>query len=346
MALGSLGPAALMAAVSLAQVPGPTPDPAPVVVEITDQGFAPAVLEVGVGATVEWRNGGELDHTVTADDGSFDSAPLAPGGSFSVTFEDAGTFPYRSAMELDEALIGVVEVVEPADPEPPDAPTWRDVRRPPPVEPADGPPRGDPGWHRRPEVSVGLGAQRATPLPATGGGTVTVAQAGATVIVVDSAYQPRQIEVDRGTTVTWDQVGQLPHTVTADDGSFDSGEMGQGDTFTHSFPQPGSFPYYCEFHGAPGGQGMAGVVVVASAGAGPGPGGEGGDGPPEDGAPSGEGGTLAQTGGDARPIAGATVALLATGIACLAADRRRRATAARLERLQPAHLVPDGLRLG
>lgn len=342
----SLGPAALVAAASLAQVPSPPPE-TPVVVEITDQGFAPAALEIGVGVTVEWRHVGELDHTVTADDGSFDSGPLAPEASFSVTFERAGTVMYRSTTEGDQALVGEVRIVEREDPAPSDGPSWSDPRpgAPPGEGRADGAGHGPSGWHPRPGVRVGLGAERAAPLAAnSGGGAVTVAQAGATVIVVDSAYQPREIEVDPGTTVTWEQVGQLPHTVTADDGSFDSGEMGQGDTFSHSFPQPGSFPYYCEFHGAPGGQGMAGVVVVSSAGSGPG--GGGGDGAPDGGAPTDPGGTLAQTGSDVAPLAGATVALLATGIACLAVDRRRRAAAARLGGLQPAHLVSGGLRLG
>ena len=50
--------------------------------------------------------------------------------------------------------------------------------------------------------------------------------------------------------------------VTADDGSFDSGLFGQGETFSHTFSTPGTYPYYCIPHGGPGGAGMAGVVVV------------------------------------------------------------------------------------
>jgi plastocyanin len=345
MAVGSLAPAVLLAVSSVTQVQ--IPATTPVVVEITDEGFTPATLDVGVGATVEWRHVGRLDQAIRADDGSFDSGPLLPGDSFSATFARAGTYTYRSAIEGQAELIGVVRVTEaePEEPGPPEGPSWSGDR----PEPAPAPARpetgeGDPvRGHPRPQLPVGLGGEQAVPLAAgAGGNVVTVAQAGATVTVVDSAYQPKQVEVDPGATVTWQQEGVLPHTVTADDGSFDSGEMGQGDTFAHEFSQPGTYPYYCEFHGAPGGQGMAGVVVVASAGGG---GNGGGDGAPQDGAPD-EGATLAQTGGDVGPLAGTMLTLLAIGIACLTVDRRRRAAEVRLERLQPARPVPGGLSLG
>jgi plastocyanin len=99
------------------------------------------------------------------------------------------------------------------------------------------------------------------------------AQQTAEVTVVDSDYQPREVTVDTGGTVTWTQVGSLPHSVTADDGTFDShpecggtGDcMGTGDTFAHTFTEPGTYAYYCRVHGGPGGVGMSGTVVVAAA---------------------------------------------------------------------------------
>jgi plastocyanin len=86
--------------------------------------------------------------------------------------------------------------------------------------------------------------------------------------VVDSAYQPGEITIAPGTTVVWTQTGSLPHTVTADDGSFDSGDMSSGDTFSFTFEEEGTYPYYCEYHGGPGGQGMAGVIIVGEGGGG------------------------------------------------------------------------------
>lgn len=85
---------------------------------------------------------------------------------------------------------------------------------------------------------------------------------GPEVLVMDSSFQGREISVPVGTTVTWIYQAALPHTVTADDGSFNSGTLASGDTFTFTFEEAGTFPYYCRFHGAPGGSGMSGVVTV------------------------------------------------------------------------------------
>jgi plastocyanin len=82
------------------------------------------------------------------------------------------------------------------------------------------------------------------------------------VTIVDSSFQQREITINTGTTVEWTQTGSLPHSVTADDGAFDSGTLQNGDTFQHTFDEPGRYPYHCEFHGAEGGTGMAGVIVV------------------------------------------------------------------------------------
>jgi len=62
--------------------------------------------------------------------------------------------------------------------------------------------------------------------------------------------------------VVWSHEGQKPHTVTADDDSFKSDLLKNGATFEHTFGQPGIYLYYCELHGGPAGEGMAGVVQV------------------------------------------------------------------------------------
>ena len=82
------------------------------------------------------------------------------------------------------------------------------------------------------------------------------------VSAIDNSFDPREIEVESGTSITWTNDGDAPHTVTADNGSFDSGNMDSGDDFSESFTDQGRYPYYCEYHGGPGGEGMAGVVVV------------------------------------------------------------------------------------
>ena len=51
-------------------------------------------------------------------------------------------------------------------------------------------------------------------------------------------------------------------SVTSDTGVFDSGDMPSGKTYTHEFENPGTFPYYCLYHGDKGGVDMAGTVIV------------------------------------------------------------------------------------
>jgi plastocyanin len=102
----------------------------------------------------------------------------------------------------------------------------------------------------------------------TAGISLAYAQQEESVSVVDDAYQPREIEVDEGATVTWTNNGDSTHTVTSSDGDFDaSGDMDPGDSFSVTFEDSGDYDYYCEYHGSAGGEGMAGTVTVLAQGA-------------------------------------------------------------------------------
>jgi hypothetical protein len=73
---------------------------------------------------------------------------------------------------------------------------------------------------------------------------------------------PPTLTVPVGSTVTWVNIGTTPHTATADDGSFDI-LLNPGESLGYTFATPGSYAYYCQFHGAPGGVvGMVGTIVV------------------------------------------------------------------------------------
>ena len=80
------------------------------------------------------------------------------------------------------------------------------------------------------------------------------------VLIEDYAYKPATITVTAGTEVTWTQKDDDPHTVPSDDGSFESGGLGQGDTFKHVFSKPGRYAYHCTAHPF-----MKGVVIVKEA---------------------------------------------------------------------------------
>jgi plastocyanin len=84
----------------------------------------------------------------------------------------------------------------------------------------------------------------------------------AQVKLVNFSFSPAQLTVKAGTTVVWTNEDSASHTVTADDGSFDSGTLQKGASFSQTFSKPGEYPYYCRFHGGPGGVGMAGKIVV------------------------------------------------------------------------------------
>jgi plastocyanin len=61
-------------------------------------------------------------------------------------------------------------------------------------------------------------------------------------------FSPKRLEIAAGTTVIWTNNDQLVHTVTADDGSWDSGAIEPGKTWTHTFTQPGEYSFHCTPH--------------------------------------------------------------------------------------------------
>ena len=61
-------------------------------------GFTPSSVTVTVGGTVTWTNGDGVNHTATADDGSWDTSTIASGSTASMTFNTVGTFPYHCAI--------------------------------------------------------------------------------------------------------------------------------------------------------------------------------------------------------------------------------------------------------
>ncbi|MEX0784476.1 MAG: cupredoxin family copper-binding protein [Dehalococcoidia bacterium] len=75
------------------------------------------------------------------------------------------------------------------------------------------------------------------------------------------AFAPASVSVNVGDTVTWtNNDAGIPHTVTADGGAFDSGNMTTGQSFAQTFSAAGTFAYHCNVHPT-----MTGTVVVAAA---------------------------------------------------------------------------------
>lgn len=89
-----------------------------------------------------------------------------------------------------------------------------------------------------------------------GGGAKTVI-----VQVQDFQFSPTTVNIKVGDTVNWKWQADN-HSTTADGGQWDSGVHNNGFSFSHMFMAAGTFPYFCSIHGAKGGVGMHGSVVV------------------------------------------------------------------------------------
>jgi hypothetical protein len=77
----------------------------------------------------------------------------------------------------------------------------------------------------------------------------------------DDNFQPPTINVLPETTVRWVNYGKHTHTVTANDGRWDSGDIPPDGSYSATFQHPGTYYYHCHHH-----KGMAGTVVVGSGG--------------------------------------------------------------------------------
>jgi plastocyanin len=86
------------------------------------------------------------------------------------------------------------------------------------------------------------------------------------VVMNGNSFNPQNITANVGDTVFWTNADTMEHTVTADNGSFDSGSIQPGATYSISFDAPGTYRYYCKFHGGPNGTGMSGVITVGDGG--------------------------------------------------------------------------------
>jgi plastocyanin len=94
------------------------------------------------------------------------------------------------------------------------------------------------------------------------------------VQIMDDSFSPKDVTINAGDTVMWVLAGSLTtHTVTADDGSFDSGAVFShtGASFSQTFPTANvTINYHCKVHQQC--CGMQGAVRVGSAAPAPAPG--------------------------------------------------------------------------
>ena len=80
------------------------------------------------------------------------------------------------------------------------------------------------------------------------------------VSIEDFYFEPADAAIQPGDTIMWVNEGNTPHTVTSDDGRFDSEVLNPGESFMFTFPESGTFSYHCEIHPS-----MTGSVSVGEA---------------------------------------------------------------------------------
>ena len=202
----------------------------------TSWGFQPNDLVVTTGMTVVWRNNGTNTHTVSADDKRFDSGNIAPGATWKYRFEEPGVFTYHCTPH--PWMKASIRVVVPGGAPPPP---------PPPAAPAAPP--------------VHRGAREAAPA----GGSRGPLRHEVDIVETNAAnpkswgFDPPTLGLRAGDTVVWRNTGSMQHSITAADGSFDSGLLDPGKTWSRTFGTSAFVEYRCTPH-----PWMKGVLAVAA----------------------------------------------------------------------------------
>jgi plastocyanin len=97
------------------------------------------------------------------------------------------------------------------------------------------------------------GSDQSANAPAPSGEAVRSAK----VEIADFAYDPDPVTVQVGGKVIWLNRDSVPHTATAEDGSFDTGTLEEGKLKSETFKRAGTYEYLCQIH-----PDMHGVVEV------------------------------------------------------------------------------------
>ncbi|MES2155202.1 MAG: plastocyanin/azurin family copper-binding protein [bacterium] len=79
------------------------------------------------------------------------------------------------------------------------------------------------------------------------------------VAIRDFNFNPTTVNIHKGSAVPWTNTGGATHTVTANDGSFDSGNIAAGGSYSHTFDAVGTFAYHCKLHAS-----MTGTITVTA----------------------------------------------------------------------------------
>ena len=205
-------------------VPGSTSAaPSSRTMQIIDFAFRPGSIDARVGDSVTFVNDGQAPHTATARNGGFDTGTIAAGRRRSIVLATAGSFSIYCTIHPE--MTGTIRV----------------------ADASGATPAGEPAGSAAADSALeDAGFDDAT--SSSDGGSAAAAPVPAEVEVLDFRFTPSTVEVTPGAEVTWNFTGDAPHTVTAGDGSFDSGLLERGSTFSFTVDELGTYRYVCELH--------------------------------------------------------------------------------------------------
>jgi plastocyanin len=110
-------------------------------------------------------------------------------------------------------------------------------------------------------LTIGIVSSGARPVDSAFDPVAATAPQTARVTIGNFKFTPPVLTVTVGTTVEWVNEGGR-HTVEADNKAFKSDVLGNGAKFQFKFDKPGTYQYYCGFHGEKGGKDMSAKIIV------------------------------------------------------------------------------------
>jgi plastocyanin len=186
-------------------------------ITITDTGISPASVTLAAGGTVTFINNGTQVHTGTSLGGAqqpFDTGGLGAGQTNSVILSALGNYSYTSSPDC-------INKSNPA------------------------------GFNCGPYsiAVVAAPAGSTSTSPTTPAAAPAAAPSGQTTVTIDdvNGFTPQTLTVRVGQTVTWTNTGQQVHTATSNPGyynAFDSGGLGNGQSYSYTFTTAGSYGYH------------------------------------------------------------------------------------------------------
>lgn len=106
-------------------------------------------------------------------------------------------------------------------------------------------------------VQAAGAAESAPSIPKTSGSAGATSAAPSDVKIDNFSFTPQEIRVKAGTTITWTNRDDIPHTVTSTESIFKSKALDTDETFSTTLAKPGTYSYFCSIHPK-----MTGKVVV------------------------------------------------------------------------------------